>query len=565
MNDTPGHLFCFGLGYCALALSRTLRAEGWRVSGTCRAEDRRAKLAARGIAAHVFDRGHPLADPDAAFAGVTHVLHSVAPDAEGDPVLRQYGMELAQLPSLRWFGYLSTTGVYGDRGGDWVDEESELKPTGERGRRRVAAEAGWGALVSVGYFPLHIFRLAGIYGPRRNPLVELRKGTAKRIVKPGQVFSRIHVADIVQVLRASMARPFPGAVYNVCDDDPAPPGDVVEYAAELLGVAPPPAVPFEQAEMSEMARSFYDDSKRVRNERIKRMLGVQLQYPSYREGLRALAQPAPREQPLQILRPAQPVIAVLDEGHDDVGAGQPFREPHARRPGHVWIGHAVEQAHGATDVDGRAQQQVPPPVLDQGAADLHRRVLVLRRPQDRALGHEPRARRRRHLRPHQVLGEVGRRGDADEAGDPVRPGQGDEQHDPAAHAGADEDLRPGGEAVERGQRIVRPASDRAVAKDAARPAVAGIIEAQRRLPALAAPGLQGHALGPAHVGGEAGQEDDARAPVAAARRETAIGQAGAVAQGQCLVAAVVSRAHASVPPGASSLTRNSGFCRSSSR
>jgi nucleoside-diphosphate-sugar epimerase len=295
MNDKPGHLFCFGLGYCALALARTLRSEGWRVSGTCRGPLRKAKLAARGIDAHLFDPAHPLDDPDSAFAGVTHVLQSVPPDETGDPVLRQYGVELSQLPGLQWFGYLSTTGVYGDRGGDWVDEESELKPTGERGRRRIAAEAGWGALVSVGYFPLHIFRLAGIYGPRRNALVDLRNGKAKRVVKAGQVFSRIHAADIVQVLRASMARPYPGAVYNVCDDDPAPPPDVVEYAAGLLGVAPPPAVPLEQAQLSEMARSFYDDSKRVRNDRIKRELGVQLKYPSYRDGLQALARSMARK------------------------------------------------------------------------------------------------------------------------------------------------------------------------------------------------------------------------------------------------------------------------------
>ncbi len=291
MDVKPGHLFCFGFGYCARALAKTLRAEGWRISGTCRSPARQARLQARGIAAHRFDRGHPLDDPAGAFDGVSHVLHSVPPDAEGDPVLRAHGVEIAQLPGLQWFGYLSTTGVYGDRGGDWVDEDSELRPTGERGRRRVAAEAGWNALLSLGYFPLHVFRLAGIYGPRRSALDSVRDRTAKRIVKPGQVFSRIHVDDIVQVLRAAMARPYPGAVYNLCDDDPAPPWEVIDYAAELLGMAPPPAVPFEQAQLSDMGRSFYDDNKRVRNERIKRELGVRLTYPSYRDGLRALAQP----------------------------------------------------------------------------------------------------------------------------------------------------------------------------------------------------------------------------------------------------------------------------------
>ena len=288
MTADPGHLFCFGLGYCSKALARTLQAEGWRISGTCREPERQARLRSRGIAAHLFDRGRPLEDIEAAFAGVTHVLHSIPPDDGGDPVLHACGVELAQLPGLQWFGYMSTSGVYGDRGGDWVDEDSELKPTGERGRRRAAAEAGWNAMLSLSYFPLHIFRLAGIYGPRRSALDALRGGTARRVIKPGQVFGRIHVDDIVQVLRASMARPNPGAVYNLCDDDPAPPWEVIEYAAELLGVAPPPAVPFEQAQLSEMARSFYDDNKRVRNDRIKRELGVELKYPSYREGLQAL-------------------------------------------------------------------------------------------------------------------------------------------------------------------------------------------------------------------------------------------------------------------------------------
>jgi nucleoside-diphosphate-sugar epimerase len=288
MRSKPGHLFCFGFGYCARALARTLQAEGWSVAVTCRDPERQARLQARGVTTHLFSGTQGLGDPEAALDGVTHVLHSIPPDAAGDSVLREHGVALAQLPRLQWFGYLSTTGVYGDRGGDWVDEESELKPSGERGRRRVAAEAGWNALVGVGYFPLHIFRLAGIYGPRRNPFENLRAGSARRVIKPGQVFGRVHVDDIVQVLRASMSRPFPGAVYNVSDDDPAPPWEVIEYAAELLGVAPPPAVPFEQAQLTEMARSFYDDNKRVRNDRIKRELGVQLKYPNYRDGLRSL-------------------------------------------------------------------------------------------------------------------------------------------------------------------------------------------------------------------------------------------------------------------------------------
>jgi nucleoside-diphosphate-sugar epimerase len=284
----PSSLFCFGLGYTALALAEPLRAEGWRIAGTCRTNEQQAALAARGITAHVFERDRPLADPATLFAGVTHILSSVPPDAAGDPVLDVHGADLARLSGLAWAGYLSTTGVYGDRAGGWVDEASALEPTGARGRRRLAAERGWLALWQRHGLPVHLFRLAGIYGPGRNALESLRDGTAKRIIKPGQVFSRIHVDDIVQVLRASMTRPDPGAAYNVCDDNPAPPAEVIEYAAALLGIAPPAAAPFEQAELSPMARSFYEDNKRVRNDRIKRELGVTLRYPDYRAGLQAL-------------------------------------------------------------------------------------------------------------------------------------------------------------------------------------------------------------------------------------------------------------------------------------
>ena len=287
MTAAPGKLFCFGLGYSAIALAETLLAEGWGVAGTCRAAEKQADFARRGVEALLFESDRPLVE--SAFEGVTHVLQSIPPGAEGDPVLAMHGAMLARRRQIRWFGYLSTTGVYGDRGGDWVEEHDDLQPTGDRGRRRVAAEVGWSRLLYAEGLPLHVFRLAGIYGPGRSALDSLRAGTAKRVIKPGQVFSRIHVADIVQVLHASMARPNAGSVYNVCDDDPAPPWEVVEYAAELLGIPAPPAVPFEQAELSDMARSFYDDNKRVRNERIKRELGVQLMYPSYREGLRALS------------------------------------------------------------------------------------------------------------------------------------------------------------------------------------------------------------------------------------------------------------------------------------
>lgn len=211
------------------------------------------------------------------------------PGETGDPVLAAHGECIAGLgPRLRWLAYLSTTGVYGDRGGAWVDETTPLRPTSERGCRRLAAEEAWRALADRAHLPLHVFRLAGIYGPGRNPLRSVIDGTAKRIVKTGQVFSRIHVEDIAAVLDASIARPNPGAAYNVCDDEPAPPQEVVLFAAGLLGRAPPPEVDFETADLTPMARSFYAESKRVSNRRIREELGVRLAYPTYREGLRAL-------------------------------------------------------------------------------------------------------------------------------------------------------------------------------------------------------------------------------------------------------------------------------------
>ena len=214
----------------------------------------------------------------------THVLTSASPDDDGDPVLQEAGTALAAARHLEWVGYLSTIGVYGDRQGRWVDETSELLATTDRGRARIMAEADWLALG----LPVHVFRLAGIYGPGRGPFSKIRRGSARRIIKPGQVFSRIHVEDIAAVVLASIGTPNPGAIYNVCDDEPAPPQDVIGHAAELLGMPLPAAVPFDKAEMSPMARSFYADSKRVRNDRIKDELGVALLYPDYRSGLAAV-------------------------------------------------------------------------------------------------------------------------------------------------------------------------------------------------------------------------------------------------------------------------------------
>lgn len=275
-------LFSFGHGYSAQALAHRLLAEGWRVYGTTRNPGKIKALKDQGV--HPLLWGHD--DIPSALAQATHLLSSVSPDADGDPVLAEYRAAItAAAPQIAWVGYLSTTGVSGDRQGGWVDESSPLTPGTRRGQARVDAERAWAAIQGL---PLHIFRLAGIYGPGRGPFEKVRQGTAQRIIKPGQVFSRTHVEDIAQVLAASIARPDPGAVYNVCDDDPAPPQDVIAHAADLLDLPLPPAVDFNNADLSPMARSFYSESKRVSNDRIKEDLGVTLLYPSYREGLRAI-------------------------------------------------------------------------------------------------------------------------------------------------------------------------------------------------------------------------------------------------------------------------------------
>jgi len=283
-----GRFFCFGLGYSARALAKRLKVSDWQIHGTARTLEKCARLEAAGIEAFPFDSEGPLHDAMKPLAGTTHLLVSVPPDGLGDPVLRHHARHIAGLSSLRWVGYLSTTGVYGDRDGDWVDEDSTLNPTGLRGKLRVEAERAWLEFGESKDLPVHIFRLAGIYGPGRNALDALRKGRARRIRKSGQVFSRIHVEDLAETLLRSMAAPNKGRIYNVCDDKPAPPEDVVTFAANLLGVPAPPFVAFEDANLSEMAQSFYADNKRVRNDRIKRELGVVLRYADYESGLNAI-------------------------------------------------------------------------------------------------------------------------------------------------------------------------------------------------------------------------------------------------------------------------------------
>lgn len=277
-----GRLFCFGYGASAQALAERVRLQGWEVAGTSR--DGRDVA---GMETIRFDGTEPMEKAQEHLAEASHLLVSIPPGEEGDVVLQHHDRLIATCAeSLEWVGYLSTTGVYGNHDGAWVDENTPCAPISKRGRRRRRAEEDWARLGEKHGIAMHIFRLAGIYGPGRNPLARIRKGCAQRISKPGQLFSRIHVADIAAVLEASIRRPRAGAVYNVCDDEPAPPGEVIAFAAELLGTELPPEVSLEEANLSEMGRSFYAENKRVSNRLLKEELKVTLAYPTYREGMR---------------------------------------------------------------------------------------------------------------------------------------------------------------------------------------------------------------------------------------------------------------------------------------
>jgi nucleoside-diphosphate-sugar epimerase len=285
MND----LLCVGFGFSARALAAQLASQRWQITGTSTTDDGCARIREAGRKAVLFDGAAPSADLSAALATATHVVVSVPPGEHGDPLLRHHSDDILKAARLKWIGYLSTVGVYGDHGGAWVDEATPARPGSTRSRRRLAAEQAWLAFPAGAKPMVGVFRLSGIYGPGRSAIDNLRGGAARRIVKPGQVFNRIHVGDIALVLEAAMARQPATATYNVTDDEPAPPQDVVAYAAGLLGLPVPPDLPFETAALSPMARSFYSENKRVRNDRIKQELGVQLACPTYREGMAAIA------------------------------------------------------------------------------------------------------------------------------------------------------------------------------------------------------------------------------------------------------------------------------------
>jgi hypothetical protein len=280
-------LFCFGFGYSARRLAIKLKAEGWQIFATVRSEEKCRALKAEDIDSQIFDGSAKLESLDN-LKNATHVLVSTPPGVSGDPVYNLHCHDLTGMVDLAWIGYLSATSVYGDTGGLKVDETAILGAETVRGKRRIQSEKAWleGSL-EFG-LPVHIFRLAGIYGPGRNAIEQLRLGRARRVIKEGHLFSRIHVEDIAGILKRSIARSRIGAIYNVCDDEPAMSSDVIEFAAQLIGVKAPPSIPFTEGSLSEMARSFYSENRQIDNSLIKSELGVKLKYPNYRDGLRAI-------------------------------------------------------------------------------------------------------------------------------------------------------------------------------------------------------------------------------------------------------------------------------------
>lgn len=281
------NLMIFGAGFSGLAIARALAGDCSFAGGTTRSEDRFSELRAAGLSPFVYDGGVLSEEIRAALTEVTHLVMSIAPDNEGDLLLRNFPDGLQPvMPKLKWIGYLSTVGVYGDHDGAWVDENTACRPVSRRSVARVRAEDQWAQLAPEAGVALAIIRLSGIYGPGRNALLTIRDDKARRLIKPGQVFNRIHVADIAGAT-ALLARQCLGGVYNVTDDKPAPPQDVIEFAAKLMGVAPPPEMDFETADLSPMARSFYSENKRVSNARIK-AAGYEFLHPDYESGLGAL-------------------------------------------------------------------------------------------------------------------------------------------------------------------------------------------------------------------------------------------------------------------------------------
>ena len=288
MIEKNKRLFCFGYGYVCDYLGHALQqhSEGWTLAGTTRDDERRKELLARRVRTHIFDYEQPLVDAKETLKNATHILVSTPPDERGHPTFQMHAQDLLELPNLEWVGYLSSTGVYGNRNGGEVDETAEIRPTSQRGSRRAVAEQEWMSLYQRHGVPVHIFRLAGIYGPGRSALDSVRVGVSRRIDKAGHLFNRIHVEDIAQVILKSFDNPNPGSYYNLADDSPSASHEVIKEACMMLGVEVPPLIPFEEIDMAPITQSFYKDNKVVNNQKIKSELGVQLKYPDFRSGLK---------------------------------------------------------------------------------------------------------------------------------------------------------------------------------------------------------------------------------------------------------------------------------------
>jgi nucleoside-diphosphate-sugar epimerase len=271
----------FGAGFSGLEIGKQLAANRETVAGTTRSMAKFSTLDSAGLLSFQFDGLGFSPELTDYLQQVTHLVMSIGPDDGGDPLLPSKADALAKLtPNLRWIAYLSTVGVYGDHKGAWVDEETPCKPVSKRSVDRLRTEADWQAFANAKQIPLNILRLSGIYGPGRNGFVNLAKGTAKRVVKPGQIFNRIHVEDIAGAILHLSASNQSG-IYNVTDNEPAPPQDVVTFCAELMGINPPPEIPYDEANMSAMARSFYGEVKRVSNSKL-RETGYVFSNPDYR-------------------------------------------------------------------------------------------------------------------------------------------------------------------------------------------------------------------------------------------------------------------------------------------
>lgn len=284
-------LFCFGYGYVAQHLAKALQESDptWQIVGTTTDTEKLSQMREDGIKAFLFSDKMPFNDPIFVLNDVTHILISVPPKQDGDVVFKAHARDILQTSSVEWIGYLSSTAVYGNRDGAWVDETAEVNPTSARGSKRAKAETQWLKMRRIAGIPINIFRLSGIYGPDRSALDTVKAGYSKRVHKEGHAFNRVHIDDIIQVLIASMDHPKPGDIYNLADDDPVPSHEVIDYACQLLGIESPPLLEYDDdLDMSPMARSFYKDNKRVCNKKIKEKLGITLKHPTYKSGLDAI-------------------------------------------------------------------------------------------------------------------------------------------------------------------------------------------------------------------------------------------------------------------------------------